>query len=97
MSAIRRLPTSHIHGTFHDASKGTDRFTLPVVKSSATCQVSVELKSIKPEDGTWLGLGLAATQLTVACADREGLLAKRGGWTDAGDHDGIRITVQATR
>lgn len=37
-----------------------------------------------------------ATQLTAACADREGYLAKRGGWTDAGDNDGIRISVSVT-
>ena len=57
----------------------------------------VELRGLLLEDGTWLGIGLAATQLTAACADREGYLAKRGGWTDAGDNDKIRITVQSTR
>ena len=97
ISAIRRLSSSNTHGTFHDLSKGEDQFTLPVSKSSGRCRVSVELKGLLPEDGTWLGLSLAATQLTVACADREGYLSKRGGWTDAGDQDGIRITVQSTR
>lgn len=98
ISAIRRLPSSHIHGTFHeDPSSGDDRFKLPVSKSSGRCQVLVELKSLSPEDGTWLGLNLAATQLTSACADREGYLAKRGGWTDAGDNDKIRITLQTLR
>lgn len=96
MSAIRRLPSSHIHGTFHDPGSGEDQFKLPVSKSWGECQVFVELKSLMPKDGTWLGLSLAATQLTSACADREGYLSKRGGWTDAGDHDRIRITVQST-
>ena len=57
----------------------------------------VELKGRISEEGTWLGLSLAATQLTAACTDREGFLSRRGGWTDAGDNDRIRITVQATR
>ena len=90
ISAIRRLPSSHIHGTF-------DQFMLPVSKSSGRCQVLVELKSLATEEGTWFGLSLAATQLTTACADRDGYLAKRGGWTDAGDHDRIRITLQSVR
>lgn len=38
----------------------------------------IELRGLVPEDGTWLGLNLAATQLTAACADREGFLATRG-------------------
>ena len=97
ISAIRRLPSGHIHGTFHDASRGDDQFKLPVSKTSGLCRVSVELKGLTPADGTWLGLNLAATQLTVACADHRGYLGKRGGWTDAGDNDMIRITLYSTR
>ena len=97
MGAIRRLSLSNVQGTFHHPVTGDDRFKLPVIKAAGHCQVSVDLKGPMPEDGTWLGLGLAATQLTAACADREGFLAKKGGWTDAGDHDRIRITVQAAR
>ena len=97
ISAVRRLSSSDIHGTFHNISRGDDPFTLPVSKSSGLCRVSVQLKGLTPDDGTWLGLNLAATQLTTACADRWGLLPKRGGWTDAGDNDRIRITVQSTR
>lgn len=90
ISAIRRLPSSHIYGTF-------DQFTLPFSKSSGRCQVLIELKSLATDGGTWFGLSLAATQLTTACADRDGYLAKKGGWTDAGDHDRIRITLQSVR
>lgn len=97
ISAIRRLPSSHIHGSFHNISRGVDPFTLPVSKSSGLCQVSVKLKDLAAENGTWLGLNLAATQLTTACADRWGYLPQRGGWTDAGDNDRIRITVKSTR
>ena len=95
ISAIRRLPSIHIHGTFHHSSSGDEQFELPVSKSYGGCQVLVELNSAAPEDGTWLGLNLAATQLTYACADR--YFPKTGGWTDAGDSDGIRITVQSSR
>lgn len=97
VSAIRHLPSSHIHGSFHNISRGDDPFTLPVSKSSGLCQVSVKLKDLAAENGTWLGLNLAATQLTTACADRWGFLPQRGGWTDAGDNDRIRITVQSRR
>lgn len=97
IGAIRRLPSSHIHGTFHTSGTGDDRFALPVIKSSGDCQVLVQLKGSRSEDGTWLGLNLAATQIVTACTDREGYLPKRGGWTDAGDHDMIRITVQSSK
>ena len=97
ISAIRRLPSSHIHGTFHGGSRGVDIFKLPVSKISGLCQVSVELKGLTPEEGTWLALNLAATQLTMACADRRGYLGKRGGWTDAGDNDMIRITLYSKK
>ena len=97
IGAIRRLSSSHIHGTFHNSRTGDDRFKLPVSRSSGNCQVLVELRGLEFEDGTWLGLSLAATQLTTACTDREGYLPKRGGWTDAGDHDRIRITVQSSK
>ena len=93
ISAIRRLPTTHIHSTFHNDITGDDRFKLPVSKSSGRCQVLIELRSRLSEDGTWLGINLAATQLTTACADRNGYLAKRGGWTDAGDNDRIKISL----
>ena len=79
ISTIRRLPSSHIHGTFHGGSRGFDIFKLPVSKTSGLCQVSVELKAVTAEEGTWLALDLAATQLTIACADRRGYLGKRGG------------------
>lgn len=92
ISAIRRLPNSHIHGTFHGPGVGDPRFELPVTKSSARCQIWVELRTLAPDDGTWLGLNLAATQLIIACANRDGYLSKRGGWIDAGDSDRIRIT-----
>lgn len=39
----------------------------------------IELRALVPEDGTWLGLNLVATQLTAACADRKGGLARRAG------------------
>ena len=95
ITAIRRLPSSHIHGTFHPrGSSGDNRFELPVTKTSSQCEVLVGLKSLAPDDGTWLGLNLAATQLLAACIDREGFLSKRGGWIDAGDSDKIRITLQ---
>ena len=97
ISAIRRLPSSQIHGTFHGGSRGFDIFKLPVSKTSGLCQVSVELKGLTPEEGTWLALNLAATQLTIACADRRGYLGKRGGWTDAGDNDMIRITLYSKK
>ena len=97
ISAVRRLPSSHIHGRFHASGTGDDRFALPVLKSCGLCQVVVQLRGPRTEDGTWLGLNLAATQLTTACTDREGYLPKRGGWTDAGDNDMIRITVQSSK
>ena len=97
IGAIRRLPSSHIHGTFHASGTGDDRFALPVLKAYGLCQVAVQLRGPRPEDGTWLGLNLAATQLTTACTDREGYLSKRGGWTDAGDNDMIRISVQSSK
>ena len=95
--AIRRLPSSHIHGRFHTSGTGDDRFALPVIKSSGDCQVLVQLRGPRSDDGTWLGLNLAATQIVTACTDREGYLPKRGGWTDAGDHDMIRINVQSSK
>lgn len=95
--AIRRLSSSHIHGTFHSSMTGDDPFGLPVSKTCGLCEVLVQLRSLRTEDGTWLGLNLAATQLVTACTDREGFLPKRGGWTDAGDHDMIRITVQSSK
>ena len=97
IGAIRRLPSSHIHGTFHASRTGDDRFALPVTKSCGPCQVLVELRGPRLEQGTWLGLNLAATQLTTACTDREGYLPKRGGWTDAGDNNMIRITVESSK
>lgn len=40
---------------------------------------------------------MGLSQLTTACTDREGCLAKRGGWTNAGHHVKIRITLQYAR
>ena len=97
ISAVRRLSSSHIHGTFHGPIGGDDQLRLPVSKSSGWCQVLIGLRSLAPEEGTWLALNMAATQLIAACVDREGFLAKRGGWTDAGDHNGVIITLQASR
>ena len=57
------------------------------------CQVLVELNSDVTENGTWSGLKQAATRLTYACADR--YFMKTGGSIDAGDSDGITITVQS--
>ena len=91
--AIRRLPAGHAHGTFHSSSSGNERFKLPVSESYGGCQVLVELNSAASENGTWSGLNLAATRLTYACADRYHM--KTGGSIDAGDSDGIRITVQS--
>ncbi|KAM0801921.1 hypothetical protein BDR22DRAFT_845678 [Usnea florida] len=93
--AIRSLPAGHAHGVFHNSSSGDARFKLPVSKSYGGCEVLVELNSATPEDGTWSGLGVAATRLTYACADR--YLMKTGGSIDAGDSDGIKITVQASK
>lgn len=97
ITAIRRLPSSDVHGNFHGAGAGDARFELPVSKSSSRCEISVGLKSFAPDDGTWLGLTLAATQLIIACANRDGYLPKRGGWIDAGDTDRIRITFGNVR
>lgn len=97
VSAIRSLPSGNTHGTFHNSIIGDDQFRLPVSKSYGPCEVLVEVKSLSPNGGTWRRLSLAATQLATACADSDGYLARRGGWTDAGDHDKIRITLQGVR
>ena len=94
ISAIRSLPASRVHGTFHNSSSGDEQFKLPVSKSYGGCQVLVELNSVAREDGTWSGLNLAATRLTYACADR--YFMKTGGWTFAGDRNGIRITLRSS-
>ena len=91
--AIRHLPASHVHGTFHDSSSGDQQFKLPFSTSYGGCQVLVELNSAAPEGGTWSGLKQAATRLTYACADR--YFMRTGGSRDAGDSDGITITVQS--
>ena len=45
---------------------------------------------VASEQSTWSDIGLAATQLLLACSQNGGL---SGGWIRTGDNDHLKVTV----
>ena len=87
--ALRYLPSNHIIGSFHTGGDD-NQFKLPITKAYETCSVTVELPNLGIEEtGTWLGVGAAAMQLNMVCVNNKYI----GGWTTAGNHERIRITL----
>lgn len=92
-AAIRRLPSNHIIGNFHNGGDD-NQFKLPVQKTSGSCTVEVKIQSGFSEDTcTWLGVGAAATQLNMACVNVFSFPVKIGGWTTAGNVERITIIL----
>jgi len=95
--AIRQLPSNHRIGYFHTGGV-TDQFQLPNRKTTRTCTVDVEIASGSVEvGGTWLGVGLAATQLNMACVGTYAFPQYQGGYTFAGSEERLKITRRYSR
>ncbi|KAL6717184.1 hypothetical protein ACLMJK_005099 [Lecanora helva] len=92
--AIRQLRDNHIPGEFH--RKGVlNPYQLPVTKWHNTCLVTVDMEPGRDKDeGTWLGVSLAATQLNQACVGTSAFPKFQGGFTHAGLYDGIRVVLE---
>ncbi len=92
--ALRSLPSTQDMATFH-ASGPADEFLLPVSKTYGTCTVQVELGGGHPEEtSSWVQIGMAATQLSMACVDTNDVPRCMGGRTTAGAGNWIVITVR---
>ncbi|MCJ1461291.1 hypothetical protein MMC28_011673 [Mycoblastus sanguinarius] len=92
--AIVLLPSSHAVGDFHYGPP-PDRYELPIIKQYSYCRVVVELMSgFASEESSWLGVGVAASNLNIACGKTSQEMGYKNGWTNAGEHDGIRITLE---
>ena len=71
-----------------------NQFQLPVEKSHGTCLVRVKMREgLEYDEGTWLGVSLAATQLNIVCVGTSLFTANQGGNTTAGLYDGILISL----
>ena len=46
------------------------------------------------EESSWLGLGVAASHLNIACAKPNKWLEYKSGWISAGENDRIRISLE---
>ena len=90
---MRQLPSNYYPGRFHTGGVA-DQFKLPVAKISGTCSAVVGLIDGAPEtQATWLEIGLAATQLNIACVGT-GMFSKlKGGFTFVGERGRIRIDL----
>lgn len=83
-------------GTFH-AGDSADGFQLPVTQAYGSCTVIVELTGgHQTETGSWMEVGLAASELNMACVDTDDNPSRMGGWTTTGRANGVVITVRET-
>lgn len=72
-----------------------NQFRLPVVKSSGSCAVIVDIREgFSDETATWLGLGVMAAHLNAACSNHFYGKRYKGGWTSAGNHDRVKISIK---
>ena len=92
-AAIRQIPTVNLGvGRFH-RYVNDDGFRLPLVETYDTCTVAIDVIS-ETDYYTWLGLSSAATQLCMACSDDEARPTRSGGWTMAGIHGNIKVSLK---
>lgn len=91
-AAIRKLPSNHIIGTFHSIG-ADDQFRLPVTETSGSCRAEVKMGRLDEDSGTWFAIGMAATQLNMACVNAFTFPVKIGGWTTAGRGKRINVTL----
>ena len=100
-AAFRRLPQLHTPGYFHTGGQ-YDAFRLPQQVLLGDCEVTVALRSpdTVSEQYSWLGVAVAATQLSLACQRPVGPtlpgeidIIRTGGWTMTGDSCGVVIYI----
>lgn len=92
--AIRALPSTHLNGTFHPGGELTDPFRIPKYGTRGDCSVRVELMDNSVQDeSTWVSVRAAASELAIGCTSRVDVSQSKGGWTTAGEKEGVRITV----
>lgn len=94
-NAILDLPHSHAIGTFHSTGPD-DLFKTPYATSYGQCGITIHFDNPTDKDeASWLGIGIAATQLNAACARHgEGRgLAHNGGWITAGENSRLKVTL----
>ncbi|KAM0801923.1 hypothetical protein BDR22DRAFT_145536 [Usnea florida] len=94
-AAIRELPSNHDIGNFRTGGPA-DQFRLPVTKEIGTCSVKVNIQPglTGGVTSTWVAIGMAATQLNMACVNSFTFPIKIGGWTTTGARDGIVVTLR---
>ena len=91
--AIRQLSDNHAAGAFHTGGL-LNPFQLPVTKWHHTCAVRISMKDgIKDDEGTWLSVSLAATQLNIVCVGTSAFPTYQGGYTTAGRYDGVKVSL----
>ena len=90
--AISELPSSTETGIFH-AGQPYDAWSLPVTETAGRCKIIVDMNVQAMRDRTsWLAIGVKASDLNSACADK---LKYRygGGWATVGDDRGIVVKL----
>ena len=85
------LPSTPDIGHFHTIGRD-DGFKLPVFERHRDCEILIEGPQNMVSKSSWLAIGLAATELNMACLDNEARTA--GGTTFTGEADRIKITLR---
>ncbi|KAL8681799.1 MAG: hypothetical protein Q9186_002114 [Xanthomendoza sp. 1 TL-2023] len=78
--AIRSLPDIPEIGEFHSQPGRDPTFQLPTFQRYKDCEVLIELPPQRTSKTSWLAIGLAATQLSLACVDPNNPV--NGWWCD---------------
>lgn len=90
--AVRLLATGSKMEDFTSKTPGRTQCQLPTSMAFGSCRIRVELaEGIIKERTSWMEIGLAATELLIACFD--GAKTKTGGVTQAGEYNKINIHV----
>ena len=91
-SAMRALPTVPDITTFHTGGDD-DGYKLPTFERFKNCEILIEgLGPSGISRSSWIEVGLAATELSLACLDNEH--SSPGGVTYTGAANGIKITLR---
>lgn len=92
---MRALPNLPDIGNFHIGPGRDANYQLPVFERYKDCEVLIELATPTTVSRTsWLAVGLAATQLNIACVnDKEASLGGKTAIGDARSND-IKITIR---
>lgn len=92
LQAQQLIPTGGDLGMFHRAGPD-DEFRLPVIVSTRTCTIVIDLKTNLPQLATWRAVSFATRALIQICSKGSAPGAKTGGVGHVGQSHRIRISL----